>query len=98
MGRHPSQLYEAFLEGVVLFFLLRLVAVKGKFVGAVSATFLIAYGIIRISIEFVREPDQHIGYLAFGWVTMGQVLSVPMILAGIIILGIAYSERAQRLR
>lgn len=98
MGRHPSQLYEAFLEGVVLFFLLRLVAVKGKFVGAVSATFLIAYGIIRISIEFVREPDQHIGYLAFGWVTMGQVLSVPMILAGIIILGIAYSKRAQRLR
>ncbi len=94
VARHPSQLYEALLEGLVLFALLRLVAAKASMVGAVSATFLIAYGIIRIGIEFVREPDQHIGYLAFGWVTMGQVLSVPMIIAGIMILGIAYARRA----
>lgn len=94
IARHPSQLYEALLEGLVLFALLRIVAARSSLVGSVSATFLIAYGIMRVSIEFVREPDQHIGYLAWGWVTMGQVLSVPMLLGGIIILGLALSRRA----
>jgi phosphatidylglycerol:prolipoprotein diacylglycerol transferase len=94
IARHPSQVYEALLEGLVLFILLRFVAAKCSLVGAVSATFLIAYGIMRIGIEFVREPDQHIGYLAWGWVTMGQILSLPMILGGLIILGIAHSRRA----
>ena len=85
-ARHPSQLYEALLEGLVLFVLLRFVASRTMRAGAVSATFLIAYGIMRVGIEFVREPDQHIGYLAWGWVTMGQVLSLPMILLGLLIL------------
>ncbi len=94
IARHPSQLYEALLEGLVLFVLLRFVAAKSVSVGAVSATFLIAYGIMRIGIEFVREPDQHIGYVAWGWVTMGQVLSVPMVIGGIIILSLARSRQA----
>ncbi len=94
IARHPSQLYEALLEGLVLYILLRIVAARCTLVGAVSATFLIAYGIMRIGIEFVREPDQHIGYVAWGWVTMGQVLSMPMIVGGIIILGLSRSSRA----
>ncbi|MDP6183153.1 MAG: prolipoprotein diacylglyceryl transferase [Gammaproteobacteria bacterium] len=86
IARHPSQLYEALLEGVVLFLLLRFVASRNWAVGAVSAAFLIAYGMMRVGIEFVRQPDQHIGYLAWGWVTMGQVLSLPMVLFGLMIL------------
>ena len=86
IARHPSQLYEALLEGIVLFILLRFVAVKNRVNGTVSAVFLIAYGLMRASVEFVREPDRHIGYLAQGWVTMGQVLSMPMICLGILIL------------
>ncbi|MGR9090112.1 MAG: prolipoprotein diacylglyceryl transferase, partial [Gammaproteobacteria bacterium] len=93
IARHPSQLYEALLEGVLLFFLLRTVAAQRTRTGAVSATFLIAYGIMRAGIEFVREPDQHIGYLAFGWVTMGQILSLPMVIGGLLILVLAGSRR-----
>jgi phosphatidylglycerol:prolipoprotein diacylglycerol transferase len=93
IARHPSQLYEALLEGVLLFFILRTVAAQRTRTGAVSATFLIAYGIMRAGIEFVREPDQHIGYLAFGWVTMGQILSLPMVIGGLLILVLAGSRR-----
>jgi phosphatidylglycerol:prolipoprotein diacylglycerol transferase len=93
IARHPSQLYEAVLEGIVLFLILRLVAARSSRVGVVSATFLIVYGIIRAAIELVREPDQHIGYLAQDWVTMGQVLSVPMVVVGIFILLFARSQR-----
>ncbi len=92
IARHPSQLYEALLEGVVLFFILRFVAARSTRTGAVSATFLLAYGIMRAGIEFVREPDQHIGYLAFGWVTMGQILSLPMVIGGLFILMLAGSR------
>jgi len=93
VARHPSQLYEAFLEGVVLFILLRYVAARSTTTGVVSATFLLGYGIFRAGIEFVREPDQHIGTLAFGWLTMGQVLSAPMIFAGVFILLFVRSRR-----
>lgn len=93
LARHPSQLYEAVLEGIVLFLLLHFVAARTATVGVVSATYLIAYGIMRIGVEFVREPDQHIGYLAGGWVTMGQVLSLPMIVIGLLILMFARSRR-----
>lgn len=87
--RHPSQLYEAFLEGVVLLIVLLLLArrlpprPRGTFIGV----FLTLYGIFRFSIEFVRQPDAQLGYL-FGtnWVTMGQVLSVPLIVCGIILI------------
>ena len=80
--RHPSQLYEAILEGAVLFMILWLYSAKPKPRGAVAGLFLVCYGIFRFFIEFYREPDQNIGYLAFSWLTMGQLLSLPMIVAG----------------
>lgn len=86
LPRHPSQLYEAFLEGVVLFLVLVwLVWARGrlktpKFIGG---AFVAGYGMSRIIVEFFREPDAHIGYLAGNWLTMGMVLSLPMVLAGI---------------
>lgn len=80
--RHPTQLYEAALEGVALFVILWLYSRRPRPVGAVSAMFLIFYGLFRFAVELVREPDAQLGYLAFGWVTMGQVLSLPMIVLG----------------
>ena len=88
MPRHPSQLYEAVLEGLVIFIVLFALSRKlpprpqGTFVGA----FLVLYGIFRFLIEFVREPDVQLGYLWGGWLTMGQVLSVPLIIGGILVL------------
>jgi phosphatidylglycerol:prolipoprotein diacylglycerol transferase len=83
--RHPSMLYEAFLEGLVLFVILWVYSRRHRKVGRVSALFLMCYGVFRFVIEFVRLPDPQLGYLAFGWLTMGQVLSIPMILLGVII-------------
>jgi phosphatidylglycerol:prolipoprotein diacylglycerol transferase len=83
--RHPSQLYEALLEGLVLFVILRLLthsALKLKSPGFVTGTFVAGYGAARIFVEFFREPDAHIGYLFGGWLTMGMLLSLPMVLAG----------------
>lgn len=80
--RHPSQLYEALLEGAVLFVILWLFSRRPRPAMAVSALFLLFYGVFRFSVEFVRVPDEQFGYLAFDWVTMGQVLTLPMILAG----------------
>ncbi len=82
LPRHPSQLYEFLLEGVVLFVVLWLYSARPRPTGAVSALFLVCYGLFRFVVEFVREPDANIGYLAWGWLTMGQLLSLPMILAG----------------
>jgi len=84
--RFPTQLYEAFLEGFVLFCILWLFSNKKPQVMATSSLFLILYGIFRFIIEFVRAPDSHIGYLAFDWLTMGQLLSIPMIFIGIYLL------------
>jgi len=81
-GRHASQLYEAGLEGLALFILVWWFARRPRARGAVVGLALAWYGIARFLVEFVRVPDQQIGYLAGGWLTMGQVLSVPMILAG----------------
>jgi phosphatidylglycerol:prolipoprotein diacylglycerol transferase len=89
---HPSPLYEAALEGVLLFILLWTFSARPRPVMAVSGLFLVGYGSFRLLVEFVRLPDAHIGYLAFGWVTMGQVLTLPMILAGILLLGVAYAR------
>jgi len=83
LPRHPSQLYEATLEGLVLFLILWFYSRSSRPVGAVSSLFLIFYGLFRFLIEFVREPDPQLGYLAFGWVTMGQILSLPMMLLGV---------------
>ncbi len=88
--RHPSQLYEAFLEGLVLFIILWWFSKTPRPIKATSGLFLICYGMFRFLIEFVRIPDQHIGYIAFDWLTMGQLLSMPMIIFGIIFLIMAY--------
>jgi phosphatidylglycerol:prolipoprotein diacylglycerol transferase len=82
-ARHPSQLYQAGLEGLALFVVLWWFSSRPRPVGAVSALFLIGYGVFRIAVEFVRLPDAHIGYLAFGWLTMGQLLTAPMLLGGL---------------
>jgi phosphatidylglycerol:prolipoprotein diacylglycerol transferase len=88
--RHPSMLYEALLEGAALFVVLNLFARKPKPVGAVSGLFMLCYGLFRFVVEFVRMPDAHIGYLAFGWLTVGHVLTLPMILFGAWLLRLAY--------
>jgi phosphatidylglycerol:prolipoprotein diacylglycerol transferase len=91
--RHPSQLYEACLEGVVLFTVVWLFSSRPRPRWATSGVFLIGYGIARFIVEFVRVPDEQLGYLSGGWVTMGQVLSFPMILTGLIFLIYAYRTR-----
>lgn len=90
--RHPSQLYEAFLEGVILFIVIWIYSSKPRPAMAVSGLFAVLYGLFRSSVELVRLPDEHIGYLAFGWLTMGQVLTLPMIIGGILLLWRAYSR------
>ena len=89
--RHPSQLYEFALEGVVLFVLLWLYSARPRPRGAVSACFLIGYGVFRFVVEFTREPDSYLGLLALG-LTMGQWLSAPMILGGVWLLIWAYRQ------
>lgn len=91
--RHPSMLYEFVLEGPVLFALLWWFSSKPRPTLAVSGLFALCYGLFRFMVEFVRMPDAHIGYLAFGWVTMGQVLSFPLIAVGLLLLGLAYWRR-----
>ena len=93
--RYPSQLYEAFLEGFVLFFILWIFSKKDRPVMATSSLFLIFYGAFRFIIEFIRAPDSHIGYLAFDWLTMGQLLSFPMILIGLYFLNKSYNLKGQ---
>ncbi len=98
--RHASQLYEAFLEGLVLFLILWWYSRTARPVMAVTGLFLLCYGIFRSAVEFVRLPDVHLnmaadGYLAFGWLTMVQVLSAPMIVIGGVILIVAHKSKAQ---
>ncbi|TPK89089.1 prolipoprotein diacylglyceryl transferase [Mesorhizobium sp. B2-4-12] len=85
--RHPSQLYEALLEGLVLFVVLRILThsrLKLKTPRFVGGAFICGYGLSRIFVEFFREPDQQLGYLlGTNWLTMGMILSTPMVLAGI---------------
>lgn len=80
--RHPSELYEFGLEGIALFILVWCYARKPRPEGRVSAVFLIGYAICRLIAECFRQPDPQLGYLAFGWLTMGQLLSLPMLLLG----------------
>jgi len=87
---HASQLYEAFLEGLVLFAVLWWFTSRPRPRLAPSGLFLVCYGAFRCAIEFVRVPDANRGYLLFDWVTMGQVLSLPMILIGLWMLAAAY--------
>jgi phosphatidylglycerol---prolipoprotein diacylglyceryl transferase len=92
--RHPSQLYEALLEGLVLFAVLWLYTSRPRPRLAPSGLFLVVYGVARSIVEFVRIPDEQIGYLAGGWLTMGMVLSLPMILIGLALLAWAYRQRS----
>lgn len=85
LPRHPSQLYEMFLEGIILFIVINVFSHKTRPTGNISGLFLICYGLFRIIAEFYREPDSHIG-LIFNTVTVGQILSFPMVLCGGIIL------------
>lgn len=84
--RYPSQLFEGAGEGLALFAFLWWYSRRPRRPGAVSAFFLIGYGIIRFGLEFLRQPDPQLGFVAFGWMTMGQLLSIPMIVAGLVIL------------
>lgn len=88
--RHASMLYQFFLEGVVLFAILWWFSRKPRPLYATSGLFGLCYGLFRFMVEFVREPDAHIGYLAFGWFTMGQALTLPMMAAGLFLLWLAY--------
>jgi len=85
-ARHPSQLYQAFLEGLVMFVALWWFSRQPRPRYAVSGLFALLYGVFRFLVEFVRVPDEQLSYLAFGWLTMGQLLSVPLILLGVYLL------------
>jgi len=89
LPRHPSQLYEFFLEGVVLFAILYVVTRKPRSLGLAAGTFLIGYGVFRSIVEFFREPDAHLG-LYFSFISKGQILSIPMILFGFLIIYLGY--------
>lgn len=82
LPRHPSQLYEMALEGVALFAILWWYSSKPRPVGRTAGLFTLGYGSFRFLVEFAREPDAHIGYLAFGWLTMGMLLCLPMMAVG----------------
>ncbi len=95
LPRHPSQLYEAVLEGVLLFIIIRIATNRFNALrkpGLVAGIFGIGYGLSRTAVEFVRLPDSHIGYLFGGWLTMGMLLSLPLVLAGIAL--VLYARRA----
>ncbi|MCP4078155.1 MAG: prolipoprotein diacylglyceryl transferase [Gammaproteobacteria bacterium] len=91
--RHPSMLYEMLLEGIVLFIVLWIYSSKPRPVIAVSGLFLTGYGVFRSMVELIRLPDAHIGYLLnTDWLTMGMLLSVPMIIVGLLLIKIAYKK------
>ncbi len=90
LARHPSQLYQASMEGLALFLILMWYSRRPRPIAAVSGLFLIGYGVFRLVAEFFRQPDDHLGFLALQWLTMGMALSLPMIAAGFIIMLFAY--------
>ena len=90
LPRHPSQLYECALEGIVLFLILWFFSAKPKPKMAVSGLFLLAYGCFRIVLEFFRQPDAQLGFVAWGWLSQGQLLSIPMVGLGMVLLVLAY--------
>ena len=97
LPRHPSQLYEAILEGLVLLVIMLILARRNnppRPQGTFAGVFMLCYGIFRIAVEFVRVPDVQLGYLAGDWLTMGICLSVPLVVAGVVFL--LWAHRAQR--
>ena len=93
--RHPSQLYEAVLEGIVLFALLHMLVRRGALrrPGLVSGVFALGYGLARFTVEFFREPDRQLGFLHGGWLTMGMLLSLPLMLIGLWLIARARTAR-----
>jgi len=98
LARHPSQLYQAALEGLVLFCVLVWFSAKPRPRMAVSGLFLVLYGSFRFIVEFVREPDSHIGFDILGWLTRGQLLSAPMVLLGVVLLVLAYRNKSANVK
>jgi phosphatidylglycerol:prolipoprotein diacylglycerol transferase len=94
LPRHPSQLYEMLLEGVALFVILWLYARKPRPLMAVSGLFLLGYGAFRFLVEFARTPDAQLGFLAGGWLTMGQLLCLPMLAAGAVLWWLAHRRNS----
>jgi phosphatidylglycerol:prolipoprotein diacylglycerol transferase len=93
LARHPSQLYQAFGEGLALFALLAVYSRRPRPTAAVAGLFLVGYGCFRLVAEFFREPDGHIGFISGDWLTMGMLLSLPMVLAGLVVMVIAYRRK-----
>lgn len=91
--RHPSQLYEAGLEGIALFALLWWFSSRPRPRGSTTGLFLLGYGVFRSLVEFTRQPDAQLGFLAWDWLTMGQLLSAPMILLGLGFILVSYAKR-----
>ncbi len=94
LARHPSQLYQAGMEGLGLFIILMWYSSKPRPAAAVSGLFLLGYGIFRLSAEFFRQPDEQLGFLAMHWLTMGMLLSLPMIALGLGIIIYAYQTNS----
>lgn len=94
LPRHPSQLYQFALEGMTLFVLLLLFSRRPRPTWALSGAFALGYGVLRFAVEFFRQPDAHIGFQAFGWMTRGQLLCLPMIALGLYLLWYAYRRNA----
>jgi len=92
LARHPSQLYEVALEGIVLFALVWWFSSVHRPRMAVTGLFALGYGSFRFFVEFFREPDLHLGFVAFDWLTMGQILSAPLIIGGLILIALAYQK------
>ncbi len=93
LPRHPSQLYQFFLEGVLLFLILWIYSRKPRPTMAVSGMFLLFYGVFRFFVEFFREPDDHLLFVAFNWMTRGQQLCIPMILVGAALIWLGYRNQ-----
>jgi phosphatidylglycerol:prolipoprotein diacylglycerol transferase len=96
IARHPSSLYQALTEGLLLFLIIWIYSSRNRPMMAVSAVFVMSYGCFRFITEFFRTPDAQIGFLAFDWLTMGQLLSLPMILLGMITYYMATKNKKRR--
>ncbi|MFZ2727154.1 MAG: prolipoprotein diacylglyceryl transferase [Methylococcaceae bacterium] len=94
IARHPSQLYEAFLEGVILFIILWIYSNKPRPTMTMTGLAVGLYGCFRFSVEFFRMPDAHLGFIALDWLTMGQILSTPMIIIGSLMVYFANRNKA----
>lgn len=95
LPRHPSSLYQALTNGLLLFIILWSFSSKKRPRMAVSGLFLVGYGSFRFTTEFFREPDAHMGFVAFDWMSQGQLLSAPMVIAGIVLLVLAYKKQVK---